>query len=302
MKPRLVVIVGPTASGKSGAAIDLAKAFGGEIISADSMQVYRYMDIGTAKPTMEERDGIIHYMIDIVDPDEEFNAGIYVRKSRGIIERLYKSGKNIFVVGGTGLYIKALIKGLFDTPGRNVEIRNALEMEIERFGLSALYERLASVDPDAASNIHANDRVRIIRALEVYSQTDKPISHLQKEHGFEERPYETLITGISINRKGLYQRIEKRIDGMIERGFENEVRDLFNRGYGPELKPMQSLGYKELSQYILGRLSFDDSLSLLKRNTRRYAKRQVTWFKKDESIQWRSDKDEIFGLVKSFYN
>ena len=301
-KPKIVVILGPTASGKSKFAIDLAMKFDGEIVSADSMQVYKYMDIGTAKPTLEEREQVKHHMMDIVEPDKDFNVGIYVKGAKKIIERLFRSNKHIFVVGGTGLYIKALVKGLFEARGGNSKIRNDLEKEIDCFGINSLYDKLIKIDKDAATRIHPNDRTRIVRALEVFYQTNQRISELQKRHGFRENPYKTLLVGISHDRCELYKRIENRVDGMIRNNFIEEVETLLNHGYVPELKSMQSLGYKEITQYILGNNSLDESVSLLKRNTRRYAKRQFTWFKKDELVKWFSDKNKMFELVEKFYN
>ena len=301
-KPKIVVIVGPTASGKSKFAIDLAMKFDGEIVSADSMQVYKYMDIGTAKPSLKEREQVKHHMMDIVEPDKDFNVGKYVSDAKKIIERLFKSRKHIFVVGGTGLYIKALVRGLFETRGGSIKIRNDLEKEIDCFGINSLYDKLIKIDKAAATRIHPNDRVRIIRALEVFYQTNQPISELQRKHGFRESPYEALLMGISHDRSELYKRIEHRVDGMIKNSFIEEVEMLLKQGYVPELKSMKSLGYKEITQYILGNNSLDESVSLLKRNTRRYAKRQFTWFNRDELVKWFSDKSEMFKLVEKFYN
>ena len=301
-KPKIVVVVGSTASGKSSFAIDIARKFDGEIISADSMQVYKYMDIGTAKPTLEERERVRHHMIDLVEPDEDFNVGVYVRGAKKVIEKLFKSNKQIIVVGGTGLYIKALVRGLIGADGRSSKIRNDLEKEIECFGLKSLYDKLIKVDSDAAKRIHPNDRVRIIRALEVFYQTNQPISELQKKHGFRERPYEALLIGIYHERWELYKRINDRVDEMIKNNLIAEVSSLLKQGYGPELKSMQSLGYKEISQYIHGKDTLDNAVNLLKRNTRRYAKRQFTWFKRDELVRWLSDRNEMFRLVEEFYD
>ncbi len=301
-KPKIVVLVGPTASGKSDFAIDIAKKFDGEIINADSMQVYKYMDIGTAKPTLEEREHIKHHMIDNVKPDKDINVGVYVRGAKKVIEKLFKSNKHIIVVGGTGLYIKALVRGLVDAHGGSIKVRNDLEKEIECFGLNSLYDKLIKVDNDTANRIHPNDRVRIVRALEVFYQTNQPISELQKKHGFRESPYEALLMGIYHERCELYKRIDDRVDGMIKNNLIAEVETLLKQGYGPELKSMQSLGYKEISQYILGNDTLGDAVSLLKRNSRRYAKRQFTWFKKDELVKWLSNRNEMFRLVEKFYN
>ncbi|MFQ5900541.1 MAG: tRNA (adenosine(37)-N6)-dimethylallyltransferase MiaA, partial [Thermodesulfobacteriota bacterium] len=295
------VITGPTASGKSRLAIELASLLGGEIVSADSMQVYRYMDIGTAKPTVEERGGVIHYMIDILNPDEEFNAVRYRKMATEVIEDLIKKGKKIFVVGGTGLYIRALVKGFVDIPAKDMSIRDRLEKEIEIIGAVGLHERLKGLDPTAASRIHPNDRVRIIRALEVYYQTDLPISQIQERHGFMDSHYDTLIIGISMDRGDLYRKIEARTDRMMEDGIVDEVKGLLEKGYGPELKPMQALGYKQITEYIVGRVDLGEALRLLKRDTRRYAKRQITWFNKEDGMHWLSDKGDMLKLVEGFY-
>ncbi len=301
-KPKIVVVVGPTASGKSSFAMDIARKFDGEIVNADSMQVYEYMDVGTAKPTSEERARVKHHMIDLVKPDKEFNVGVYVRGAKKVIEKLFKSNKHIIVVGGTGLYIKALVRGLVDVHGGSIKIRNDLEKEIECFGLNSLHDKLIKIDKDAADRIHPNDRVRIVRALEVFYQTDQTITELQKKHGFKESPYEALLVGIYHERGELYKKIDDRVDKMIKNNLIAEVDTLLKQGYGSELKSMQSLGYKEITQYILGNDTLADAVSLLKRNTRRYAKRQFTWFKKDEAVNWLSDRNEMLRLVEKFYN
>ncbi len=301
--PSLVIVLGPTGVGKSGLAIQLAETFGGEILSADSMQVYRYMDIGTAKPTPEERRGIEHHLIDLVTPDQPFNADLYRMLGRRVIESLHRKGVPIFVVGGTGLYIKALTQGLFSSPRIPPWVRERLRQEAEQKGREFLYERLKEVDPEAASRIHSNDLFRTIRALEVFEATGIPISFFREQHRFGEHPYLTLKIGLETDRERLYRRIEERVDRMIEKGFLKEVENLLERGYGPGLKPMQSLGYKQMVKFLSQELAWDEAIKEMKRETRHYAKRQWTWFKADREIFWRdesSDRRRIFEEVKAF--
>lgn len=302
-KIKLVVIVGPTASGKSALAMELAERFNGEIISADSMQVYRYMDIGTAKPAKEQRQRIAHHLIDAADPDENFTAARYSGEASKAICEIHNRGKNIFVVGGTGLYIKALTKGLFKGPGSDASIRSALAaLGAAGGGARCLYEKLKEVDPDAALKIHPNNTARIIRALEVYYLTDKPISIFQRDHDFSEEPYEAMKIGLAIDRKILYKSIDDRVDNMIEAGFLEEARRLLAAGYSPTLKAMMGLGYKEIIGHIQGRYTLECAIKEIKKNTRRYAKRQMTWFRKEADIRWFApdEKQGIMTLVKEF--
>lgn len=304
-KIKIIVIVGPTASGKSALAIELSRRFDGEIVSADSMQVYRYMDIGTAKPVKEEREKIPHHLIDIVDPDEEFTAARYRDEASKVIMEIHKRGKNVFVVGGTGLYIRALTKGLFKGPGSDAQIRSELAMlGSGSDGAGYLYEKLKEADPQAAIGIHPNNTARIIRALEVYYLTNKPISVFQKEHNFSEEPYEVVKIGLSVDRKFLYKSIEDRVDNMIKAGLAEEARRVLDMGYSPGLKTMRGLGYKEIIGYIQNKYSLEDAVREIKKNTRRYAKRQMTWFKKEADIRWFSseEKDKIISLIEGFLN
>ncbi|MBI5492523.1 MAG: tRNA (adenosine(37)-N6)-dimethylallyltransferase MiaA [Deltaproteobacteria bacterium] len=299
---KIVIIQGPTATGKSALAVELAKEFNGEIISADSMQVYRSMDIGTAKPSKKDRDEVPHHLIDIVDPKEEYTAADYMRDGLLKIRDIRSRGKNVFVTGGTGLYIKALTMGLFPGPKGDKEFRELLKKEALEKGGLYLYNRLKEVDPESASRIHPNNIVRVIRALEVYEAAKRPISELQKEHAASGALFDALKIGLFIERALLYERIGKRVDLMIAEGLLNEVKGLLEAGYSPGLKPMLGLGYKEMIGFLEGRYSFSESIELLKKNTRHYAKRQMTWFKKDDGIRWfkPEEKKDIIGLVSEF--
>ena len=303
VQPRLVILLGPTGAGKSGLAIELAEAFGGEILNADSMQVYRYMDIGTAKPTPEERQRIKHHLIDLVTPDQSFHAGLYRTLGRKTVDSLHQKETPIFVVGGTGLYIKALTQGLFTSPKTNSDVRERLKQEAEQRGKEFVYQRLREVDPKAAARIHPQDLFRTIRALEVFESTGVQISFLQEQHRFGDRPYLTLKIGLEMDRVKLYRRIEERVSRMIERGFLREVEGLLEMGYGQGLKPMQSLGYKQMVQFLSNELGWDEAVNLMKRETRHYAKRQWTWFNADREVCWRNesaDQEKIFAEVRSF--
>lgn len=296
---KLVIIVGPTASGKSRLAIELAERFNGEIVNADSRKVYRYMDIGTAKPPVEDRTMVPHHLIDIVDPDEDFTVAKFREEAVKAIHDIHEWGRNIFVVGGTGLYIKALIGGLFKGPGADEGLRNELRREAELQGADYLYQRLKEVDPEAASCIHPHNMVRVIRALEVFYLTDRPISSFQKEHGFLESPYKTLKIGLIKDRDALYRDISARVDRMVAIGLVEEVKGL---NYPSTLKSMQGLGYREIMGYLHGKYTLEEAVRLLKRDTRRYAKRQLTWFRKDREIQWfpPEDRQGIFKMVEGF--
>jgi tRNA dimethylallyltransferase len=249
---KIIVICGPTGSGKTGFAIDLARRFDGEIVGADSMQIYRYMDIGTAKPTTSEQAEAVHHMIDIVDPDEDFDAATYAEMARDCIRQIIARGRTVFLVGGTGFYIKALLHGLFEKGPSDPTIRDRLRKEAESFGTDGLYRRLGQIDKPAAEKIHPNDRYRILRALEVYEITGTPLSVFQQRHGFREKLFDTLEIGLSWPRPTLYDRINKRVEIMMAQGFLDEVENLLALGYGSHLKSMQSLGYRHLCAVILG--------------------------------------------------
>jgi tRNA dimethylallyltransferase len=285
-RPRIIVICGPTAAGKTAAGIEVARAVGGEIVSADSMQVYRYMDIGTAKPTAAEQAAVRHHLIDVADPDEPFDAAAYMTRARRALAELIRRGRPPVVVGGTGLYIKALLYGLFRSEARNRDVRARLRAEADAAGTAALHARLEACDPEAAARLHPNDRARILRALEVFEVTGRPISELQRAHRFGEAPFRALKIGLSLERETLYRRIDRRVEAMLAAGLEAEVRGLLARGYGPQLKPMQSIGYSHMAACIAGRVDMGECIRTLQRDTRRFAKRQLTWFRADAEIVW----------------
>jgi tRNA dimethylallyltransferase len=303
-RPRVVILLGPTGAGKSDLAMEWAEALGGEIISADSMQVYRYMDIGTGKPTLADQRRVRHHLIDLVFPDQPFHASLYRTLGRKKIDQLFEERKPIWVVGGTGLYIKTLTQGIFSSPRIDPRVKEGLRQEASEGGAGVLYERLKKVDIQAASRLNPNDLFRIIRALEVFDSTGVPISFYREQHGFGERPYLTLKIGLGMNRDKLFRRIDERVDQMIEEGLLREVESLMEMGYGPQLKPMQSLGYKEMVQFLLKEIGWDEAVRRMKRDTRRYAKRQRTWFKADPEVHWwdeSADRRELFLNIQSFW-
>lgn len=301
-KSKIVVICGPTGIGKTSLAIKTAKLFSGEIISADSMQIYRYMHIGTAKPTLAEQTAVFHHMIDIVDPDEQFDAADFAAKARSVIAELCERNVLPFVVGGTGFYIKALLHGLFRARPADQKILIRLKKEAIKVGSPALHSRLKEIDPDAAYKIHSNDTFRIVRALETFESTGKKISEYQKEHNFRENLFDVLKIGLAVDRKQLYERINKRVDLMLESGFVDEVKDLLDKGYHEKLKAMQSIGYRHLIEFIRGAVSWEETVRLFKRDTRRYAKRQLTWFNADPEIIWLdpAEIDKAIILIEDF--
>jgi tRNA dimethylallyltransferase len=272
--------------GKTSFALQLARQFNGEIIGADAMQIYRRMDIGTAKPTPVEQAAVPHHMIDIVNPDQDFDAAVYAKMASGIIRGIIARGRTVFVVGGTGLYIKALIYGLFEEGLWDPVVRRRLKQRAESESAAVLHQRLAAVDGVAAERIHPNDTYRILRALEVFEVTGEPLTVFQQRHGFRERRFTTLKIGLFRPRPVLYDRINKRVDLMMGQGFLEEVRQLLACGYGVDIKSMQSLGYRHLAAVIRGDDSLAQAVTTLKRDHRRYAKRQMTWFKADREIVW----------------
>lgn len=299
-----MVICSPTATGKTRLAIELAEAVGGEIVNADSLQVYRYLNIGTAKPTREERARVPHHLIDVVDPDEEFNAAIYAGQARAVIDRLADAGKPVFVVGGTGLYIRALLQGIIETPPVDENIRNYYKGLRDRFGRQYIYGLLEQRDPQAARRINVNDSVRVIRALEVLDQSGQSIVEMQRNHLFADCPYDVCKIGLAVERAELKERIAFRSAKMMEAGLIEEVRGLLAQGYSPDIKPLQSLGYKQVVDFIHGINDRERTLDLVVRETWRYAKRQMTWFLADKTIRWFTPDQyqAIQKTVESFLN
>ncbi|MDN5276787.1 MAG: tRNA dimethylallyltransferase [Clostridiales bacterium] len=286
-KKPLVVIVGPTAVGKTKLSIELAKALNGEIVSADSMQIYRYMDIGTAKPTAEERQGIPHHMMDIIDPAQEFSVAEYQRLATQAIDDIHRRNKIPIVVGGTGLYIKSLLYPMnFTDASYDPEFRRELQRQAETTGKEYLHKKLQAVDPKTAARLHPNDVRRVIRALEVYHLTGKPMSEYNQELEKMDYKYNVAMIGLTMDRAKLYERINQRVDEMIEKGLLDEVKRLLDRGYTRDMISMQGLGYKELIDYFQGKVSLEEAIYILKRETRRYAKRQLTWFRAQKDIVW----------------
>ncbi len=286
-KGKAVVIVGPTAVGKTKISIELAKKLSGEIISADSMQIYKHMDIGTAKPSLEEMQGINHYMIDIAEPGEEFSVARYKDMALECIERVLSNKKVSIIVGGTGLYINSIVSNIeFSETITDWNYRGQLQARAESEGSEILYKELKEVDEEAAKKIHPNDLRRIIRALEVYKYTGKPISYHQQISTRKPSEYNFIKIGLLMDREELYERINQRVDSMIEKGLAEEVKKLLHRGINVNSTAMQGLGYKEMVDYCRGIKPLDEVVEIIKRDSRRYAKRQLTWFRRDKEIFW----------------
>jgi tRNA dimethylallyltransferase len=282
----LIVLLGPTAVGKSRAAVQVAKRLGTEVLAADSRQVYRGMDVGTDKPTEEERQGISHRLIDLVDPDQPFNAGRYRQAALTEIDRLYEAGRLPLIVGGTGLYIRTLVRGLCPAPQSDPEIRAELARLSREQGRDRVYAELVCVDPDTAARLHPNDEAKVLRALEVHRLSGLPLSALHRTHAFQDRPFAALLLGLQRPKEELYRRIEARIDWQLAHGMVEEARALLTRGYGRGLGSMKGLGYRQVAAYLAGEYDYDEMVRRFKRDTRRFAKRQLTWFRKEPGIEW----------------
>ncbi|MEX2461334.1 MAG: tRNA (adenosine(37)-N6)-dimethylallyltransferase MiaA [Paenibacillaceae bacterium] len=285
-KPRLLVLVGPTAVGKTKLSLELARIYGCEIISGDSMQVYRGMDIGTAKISLEEQEGIPHHLIDIIEPDEAFSAAAFQQNVKQLIQEIHERGKLPFIVGGTGLYIESLCYQ-FQFSEANADEAFRLEQAafLKAFGEQALHDKLRAVDPISADRLHPNNTRRVIRALEILHLTGTTLS-AQLEDQQQQSPYDLCIIGLTMDRALLYKRIEQRIDQMLERGLVAEVRQLLDKGYTADYVSMQGLGYKEIIRYLQGEYPLEEAITLLKRDTRHYAKRQLSWFRHMKDIHW----------------
>lgn len=292
-KKPLIILTGPTSVGKTSLSIHLARAVNGEIISADSMQVYKYMDIGTAKITQEEMGGIPHYLISEFNPDEEFNVVKFQKYAKKYIDLIYKKNKIPILVGGTGFYIQALLYDIdFEEHTSDTSYREELTQLAKSKGSLYLHEMLANLDPNSAKAIHPNNVKRIIRALEYIKQTGEPISAHNEAQRMKESPYQYRYFVLTKDRTKLYEVINQRVDIMIEKGLVNEVRQLLDMGYNKEMVSMQGLGYKELIDYLEDNCSLDEAIYRLKRDTRHYAKRQLTWFKREKDVTW-VNKDEF---------
>ncbi len=299
---KTIVICGPTGIGKTSFAISIARHFDGEIIGADSMQIYKYMNIGTAKPSPDELRQARHHLVDFWDPKKDFDAGLYVKKADLAINETIARGHIPIIAGGTGLYIKAVLNGLFRSDTICKHTISTLSKELEKNGKLSLYQKLQSCDPKAAEKLHPNDTFRVIRALEVFHTTGEKISDRQKSHRFKKQRYESLKIGLYMDREMLYERINKRVDIMLDQGLLKEVFHLIEKGYSLDLKPMQSIGYKHMGLFINNEVDWEEAVRLLKRDTRRYAKRQFTWFNKDKEINWLlpTQLDTAKKLIKDF--
>ena len=282
----VVVLVGPTAVGKSRVAVEVAKAFETEVLTADSRQVYRGMDVGTDKPIPEERQAVPHRLIDLVNPDEPFNTGSYRRQALNEIERLHRDLRLPLVVGGTGLYVRTLIKGLCDAPPSDPIVRAALRQDAKDHGHDRLYARLVAVDPVAAARLHPRDESKVIRALEVYQLSGRRMSEFQEGHRFAERPFSVLIIGLNRDRNALYRRIEARIDWQLAHGLIEETKLLLVQGYQRDSAAMKGLGYRHVAEHLAGEYDAAEMVRRFKRDTRHFSKRQMTWFRKEPGIQW----------------
>lgn len=286
MKPQVLVIAGPTASGKSDLALRLAEQLDGEIVCVDSLTVYRGFNIGSAKPTAEQQRRVTHHLLDICEPTEPFTAADFSSAAAAAIETIIRRGKQPILAGGTGLYLRTLLHGLVQAPGEHPELRRTLQERAAMEGGTALLAELAQVDPVTARRLHPNNLMRIIRALEVYASTGTPLSCLQDEHGFAESRFESLLFCLDLPRHELYRRIDERVATMLAAGLVAEVENLLQAGVPPTCKPMQAIGYKEVVAHLQGQLDQQEMEETIKRNTRRFAKRQLTWFRKEPEMRW----------------
>ena len=297
---KIICVAGPTASGKTALAVELAKELNGEVVSCDSMQVYRRMDIGTAKPTIDEMQGIVHHMLDVAEPDEDFSVSRYCEMASPIVDDIVARGKTAIIAGGTGLYMDALIKGNDFAPCPSTGRREELEEKADREGMEVLMDWLRSIDPQAAARLHLSDRKRIIRALEVYLETGETITaHNLKTQAIPPK-YSPLWLGIDFTeRSELYRRIDLRVDLMLQMGLLDEIRQLLADGVPPSCTAMQAIGYKEFVAALDGNGTIEEAASLVQQSSRRYAKRQLTWFRRNKNMNWLlRDRDEILSAAR----
>lgn len=292
MERKVIIITGPTCSGKTKIGISLAKKLHTEIISADSRQIFKYLNIGTAKPTTDELQLVKHHFIDLLEPDKEYNVSKFETEALKIIDELLERGKIPIVVGGSGLYIKALVEGIFDSVDVDEEFREELKQKREKFGNEYLYEELKKVDPQSASKMLPQNWKRVMRALEVYHLTGEPIWKIQENYE-RKVDYNFVQFGLNWDRKILYANIESRVDEMIENGLVNEVKNVLANGFSKNLNALNTVGYKEIISHLGNEITLERAIELIKRNTRRFAKRQMTWFRKSKKIQWLACDENI---------
>jgi len=293
---KIIAVIGPTCTGKSALSVDLAKTFHGEIVNGDSMQVYRHFNIGTAKPDLSARDAVPHHLIDIVDPSGDFQAAMFKESADRAIGEIWSRDRVPVIVGGTGLYMKALIYGLFKAP-RDSLLRERLHGEYHD-DPSGFYEKVKEIDPEYAMRISHRDRIRLVRAMEVYTLTGMTVTSLEKGHGFREPRYSALKIGLQKDRDELYSRIDRRVEEMLDKGWVEEVKDILSMGYSEWLKPFSGIGYREIVLYIKGFIRYEDMVKDIKKHTRRYAKRQFTWFAKEKDVSWFQYPEDIAGIFK----
>ncbi len=281
----ILALVGPTGTGKTALALALAERLGAEIVNADSRQVYRGLDIGSAKPSAAERAAVPHHLFDVVDPDQPFHCARYRDLARAAIADIEARGRRVLLVGGTGLYIKVLRYGIAAGPPRDAALRERLAAA-EDDAPGTLHARLAALDPTAAARLHQNDRSRLIRALEVWELTGRPLSAAQAAHGFNTPEMPMRVIGVTMDRARLYARLDARCRAMLDAGLLDEIRALWARGYGPDLAPLRSIGYRELGAHLRGECDLDTAVTAMQRATRQFAKRQLTWFRADPTVEW----------------
>lgn len=305
----LVIIAGPTATGKTKCAVELAKAINGEIISADSIQVYKGMDIGSAKVTFEEMCGVKHHLIDVLEPTQDFNITVFQTLAKNAMDEIYSRGKVPIIAGGTGFYIQSVLYDIDFTENEdNNEIREALtRISLEKDGKDILFAMLKDIDPESADVIDKNNIKRVIRAIEFYKLSGKKISEHNKSQSSKEAAYDARFFVLTDDRKVLYERIDKRVDKMIELGLVEEVRNLLNKGLKRDMVSMQGIGYKEIVSYLMGEISLDEAIYIIKRDTRHFAKRQITWFKREKDVIWldrskMTEQEIIKEMTEAYYN
>ena len=304
--PKLLVIAGPTAVGKSSFALDVAESLDGELINADSVQLYRGLDVGTAKPSEEDRERVPHHLFDVLDPDQESNVADYIEMAEQAIAEVASRGRLPILVGGTGMYIRILVHGIFEAPPPDEKLREKYRDMAEEKGRAHVHAKLAEVDPELAERVHPNDLVRVSRGLEIYEQTGKPLSVHQREHRFKKPNYDALKIALLRPREELYERINQRAEQMIERGLVDEYEALIERGYDRRLEPLQSLGYRQVGEHIFEGVEIDAAVRQMKSQTRRYAKQQIGWFRNEPNVHWAmapvEPMDQALADIEAFFD